>query len=127
MITELPPGPEPKPLTAHHSSSNLREHLQAFMCANNTHGWAEDLPPADSPFMAMLQTWSEHPGAAVETFKKQAQQLKDTSKVDGVRTVQLGNCFECLAAVFGYRTYQAARHSRDRDDWIRNKLYDPQP
>lgn len=121
QLIELPPGPEPPRLTAHHSSHNLREHLAAFMCANNKRGFVPDLPPEDSPFMAMLLEWHERPGATVEQFKRQAHRLKDTTGKGAKRTVQLGHCFEVLAAAFGYKTYTAARHFRTSQDWIRNR------
>lgn len=120
-FSDLPPGPVPTQVTARHTSHSLREHLNAFLCANNKHGFVIDLPPAESPFMAMLLVWVEQPGASVEEFKRQAQKLKDTTGLGAQRTVKLGNCHQVLAAAFGYQTYAAARAARDHNDWIRNR------
>lgn len=68
-ITELPPGPAPSRLTAHHTASSLREHLTAFLGANNTKGYAADIPSADSLLMSLLLMESEKPGIDMVQFK----------------------------------------------------------
>jgi hypothetical protein len=119
-VLHLPPGPEPKPLTAQRRSADLREHLLAFLCTNNVHGWQPELPPADSQFMQALQVWHELPGASITTFKREAQILKKV----GDKQVKLGHVHQLMAAAFGYRTLAAAQHAAAHG-YIRNKTYQP--
>jgi hypothetical protein len=102
---ELPPGPEPKPLTARHHASDFHDRLTAFLAVNNVHGFViEDIPP-ESEVMKFLIEFEQHERMTLEKFKRHAHKLKDLCQ----RTVKNSHCLELLAAVWGYRTYTALR------------------
>lgn len=116
-ITELPPGPEPARLTAQHTARSLHDHLEAFLNTNNVKGFPPELPSEDSQLMALLLTESEKPGIDVKQFKVTAWQVKDLAE----GSLKLGRAQQLLAAVYGYRTYDAMLTSAVRG-YIKRKI-----
>jgi hypothetical protein len=97
---ELPPGPEPKPLTARHQIVDFRERLAAFLSVNNPTGFHIDDVPEDNEVMLFLMDFEKQNQMTYEKFKRHAHKLKDLCQ----RSVKNSHCLELLAAVWGYRT-----------------------
>lgn len=113
---ELPPGPEPKPLTARHPARDFKDRLAAFMSANNLNGFVIESIPEDSEVMLFLVEFEKQNQMSYDKFKRHAHKLKDLCQ----RSVKNSHCLELLAAVWGYRTL-AALQTQKRGDTVFNK------
>lgn len=106
-VTELPPGPAEKLLTARISTGSLEGHFLGFLAAN---GFLEEKP--ESPLMLALIEESLKTRLTIPEFKATAYKLKKLTN----GKVKLGNIQELLASVYGYKTYASLLASTDKKE-----------
>lgn len=103
MITELPPGPEPKQPTVRRPAQSLAEHLAGFLAANNKSGFLPEDLQEGGPIMKLLDEQRAIQWRSEKRFKQVARDLQDLA----AGTVTYCQALELVAATYGYRSYMA--------------------
>lgn len=97
-ITILPPGPEPKGLSASAPVVNLQQHLVAFLCANNPHGFKpEDYVEHINEFSKLIMFNTRLVRCNVEQLRKDTKQLKKQFEI-----LKLHQIYQIIANSLGY-------------------------
>lgn len=134
-IIILPPGPEPKKVTANYRPKNLHEQLMAFLNCNNPKDFADDpeykyeppsfeYPEDSKTLVDVLLSKADYPFLTISLFKSYCRQIK---KCTGRRKISSGkerkliydadislfgirqrDANHLAAVVFGYKSYNEA-------------------
>lgn len=121
QITVLPPQPDEPQITARHAIQGLGQHAEAFLAANNLHGWAEDDAYVLRPdrLADILLTLSASTGLYVGQVKRFARRISKLSDAGGSK-IQRAKALDLVVKSLGYFNYEIAYRCRSADDFIQN-------